>query len=334
MPGSSVHRILQARSLEWVAFPSAGDLPDLGIDPGSPALQGDSLPPEPPGKSSENSQRHWKQNPPLLHRQPSWLSCSGQESWNHPWLLSLPYTPHQSTGNPVSSGAEQIQNHTTFPAPPGLDTWPLTAIKQPQAASPQCRSTPARTAFQKLTQSLMALLKGPVTPHPRVSGDKPTEPSPCDPPSLCSLLGTLCYSPQWSGCPVTTPGTIACLKRPVYWPFCLEHSFPKQPHGISLTSSTSLENLTSLTSPDTLFIMTAPTLSLFFTPLFPLSPHYISPSKSHTIQLFPLFRFTAFFPHPDCKHHQDRGFGLFLWNWTFLGIAFLWDLNQNWPKNA
>ena len=40
--GSSVHGILQARTLEWVAFPSAGDLPDPGIKPGSPALQADS----------------------------------------------------------------------------------------------------------------------------------------------------------------------------------------------------------------------------------------------------------------------------------------------------
>ena len=31
-------------------FPSSGDLPDPGIEPGSPALQVDSLPPEPPGK--------------------------------------------------------------------------------------------------------------------------------------------------------------------------------------------------------------------------------------------------------------------------------------------
>ena len=31
-------------------FPSPGDLPDLGIEPGSPALQADSLPSEPPGK--------------------------------------------------------------------------------------------------------------------------------------------------------------------------------------------------------------------------------------------------------------------------------------------
>ena len=31
-------------------FPSPGDLPDPGIKPGSPALQVDSLPSEPPGK--------------------------------------------------------------------------------------------------------------------------------------------------------------------------------------------------------------------------------------------------------------------------------------------
>ena len=111
-PGSSVHGILQARTLEWVArpfepacqcrrhkihgfdpwvgkipcrragqltpvflvalfatpwtvahqatgplsmafllpFPSPGDLPDPGMELGSPALQADSLPSEPPGK--------------------------------------------------------------------------------------------------------------------------------------------------------------------------------------------------------------------------------------------------------------------------------------------
>ena len=31
-------------------FPSPGDLPEPGIKPGSPALQTDSLPSEPPGK--------------------------------------------------------------------------------------------------------------------------------------------------------------------------------------------------------------------------------------------------------------------------------------------
>ena len=32
-------------------FPSPGDLPDLGIEPGFPTLQADALPSEPPGKS-------------------------------------------------------------------------------------------------------------------------------------------------------------------------------------------------------------------------------------------------------------------------------------------
>ena len=31
-------------------FPSPGDLPNQGIEPGSPALQADALPSEPPGK--------------------------------------------------------------------------------------------------------------------------------------------------------------------------------------------------------------------------------------------------------------------------------------------
>ena len=31
-------------------FPSPGDLPDPGIEPGSPVLQANSLPSEPPGK--------------------------------------------------------------------------------------------------------------------------------------------------------------------------------------------------------------------------------------------------------------------------------------------
>ena len=49
-PGSSVHGILQARMLEWVAVPSPGDLPDPGIKSRSLALQADSLLSEPPGK--------------------------------------------------------------------------------------------------------------------------------------------------------------------------------------------------------------------------------------------------------------------------------------------
>ena len=50
LPGSSVHGISQARILEWVAILFPRDLPDPGIELGSPALQADSLLSEPPGK--------------------------------------------------------------------------------------------------------------------------------------------------------------------------------------------------------------------------------------------------------------------------------------------
>ena len=53
----TVHGILQARILEWVAVPfqprdqtQPGDLSNPGIEPRSPTLQADSLPAEPPGK--------------------------------------------------------------------------------------------------------------------------------------------------------------------------------------------------------------------------------------------------------------------------------------------
>ena len=48
--GSSGHGILQARIPEWMPFLSPGDLPNPGMEPGSPALQTDSFLCEPPGK--------------------------------------------------------------------------------------------------------------------------------------------------------------------------------------------------------------------------------------------------------------------------------------------
>ena len=49
-PGSSGLGFLQARILEWVPIACPRDLPAPGIEPGSPALQADSLPSEPPGR--------------------------------------------------------------------------------------------------------------------------------------------------------------------------------------------------------------------------------------------------------------------------------------------
>ena len=50
LPGSSVHGILQARTLEWVAISFSRVFPNPGIKPGSLALQADSLLTEPEGK--------------------------------------------------------------------------------------------------------------------------------------------------------------------------------------------------------------------------------------------------------------------------------------------
>ena len=67
-PGSSVHGILQARILEWLPFPFLGDLPDPGIKYGSPTLQADYLPSEPPEKPmkitvcAHNWSKLWKQD--------------------------------------------------------------------------------------------------------------------------------------------------------------------------------------------------------------------------------------------------------------------------------
>ena len=50
-PGSSVHGISQARILEWVAISFSRGPSQPKDGPGSPALQADSLPCEPPGKT-------------------------------------------------------------------------------------------------------------------------------------------------------------------------------------------------------------------------------------------------------------------------------------------
>ena len=51
LPGSSVHGILQARILEWVAIPFSRGYSYPGLKPRSPALKADSLPSEPPRRS-------------------------------------------------------------------------------------------------------------------------------------------------------------------------------------------------------------------------------------------------------------------------------------------
>ena len=75
-------------------FPSPGDLPDPGIEPRSPALQADSLPPEPPRKPEklQNPQlnlnfRDFPGNPVVETS----LSNAGGTSSIPGWGTKIPY---------------------------------------------------------------------------------------------------------------------------------------------------------------------------------------------------------------------------------------------------
>ena len=63
-------------------FPSLGDLPNPGIEPGSPALQSDSLPPEPPGKLKW---REGKGRTRVKQKLDRCLNCQAPESF---WVNS------------------------------------------------------------------------------------------------------------------------------------------------------------------------------------------------------------------------------------------------------
>ena len=67
-------------------FPSPGDLPNPGIEPGSPALQADALSSEPPGKPKRHikNQRHY-----FTNKGPSGQSYGF--SSNHVWMWELDY---------------------------------------------------------------------------------------------------------------------------------------------------------------------------------------------------------------------------------------------------
>ena len=103
-PGSSVHGILQARILKWVAI-SLRDLPNPGIDPGSSALQADSLLSEAPGVPSVHRYSHLRafvfdvffpleQSPPSFHIVYSlycWGLCSDILSLKRALTNCLPF---------------------------------------------------------------------------------------------------------------------------------------------------------------------------------------------------------------------------------------------------
>ena len=114
-------RILQARILEWVACPPPGDLPNPGVKPRSPALQGDSLLAEPPGKPScyvATSERSWSRErgkgwAQEASRGACWVTCG------HFSPLSLPPGAPRVPRSPHSTRAPQLNrlpsNHCCCP---------------------------------------------------------------------------------------------------------------------------------------------------------------------------------------------------------------------------
>ena len=66
-PSSSVHGILQARILEWVAISFSRDLPDPGIEPRSSTLQVDVLTSAPKVKRIQYDQTSFRTNVKWTH---------------------------------------------------------------------------------------------------------------------------------------------------------------------------------------------------------------------------------------------------------------------------
>ena len=95
LPGSSVHGILQARIVGWVAMPSSRGSSHPGIEPtspASPAFQADSLATEPPGKSEAFS---------IASCLFSWL-CSPPFHLPQLLLFSRPYTNYTLSSQSLS----------------------------------------------------------------------------------------------------------------------------------------------------------------------------------------------------------------------------------------
>ena len=86
-PGSSVHGILQARILEWVASPSSNP----GTAPRSLTLQADSLPSEPQGKPTGHIVGHkiTSLRMRVPHRHFSFLASEKLSSWLNSGFSSL-----------------------------------------------------------------------------------------------------------------------------------------------------------------------------------------------------------------------------------------------------
>ena len=107
-------------------FPSAGDLPDPGIEPGSPALQADSLPTEPPGKP-------WRVSRSVVcDFVTTWTPCINGPNSSSPCCSRVNYPWHTET-----NGAHQFSS---------------VAQSCPTLCNPMNRSTPGLPVHHQLPE--------------------------------------------------------------------------------------------------------------------------------------------------------------------------------------
>ena len=101
--GSSVHGFSQARILEWLPFPSPGDLPDPEMDPPFPAWQVGSLP-----LSHQGSPQHHSlslgYSPPLAKRCNSTYKARQGPHSLFSWSLYCPLPVPGSCTLPCGTG--------------------------------------------------------------------------------------------------------------------------------------------------------------------------------------------------------------------------------------
>ena len=137
-PGSPVHRVSQARRLEWVAISFSRGLPDMEMEPASPespALAGRFFTTEPPGK------------PQALFR------CRG-----------LPTHPER-----VPHGRARVctSSHGLPPPPAGPSPAALCGQHKGGLVTPPVAQRPTETAAPLGLLSLIALLRGRRDTHSR-----------------------------------------------------------------------------------------------------------------------------------------------------------------------
>ena len=102
--GYTVHGILQPRLLEWVAFPSPGDLHNPGVKSRSPTLQVDSLPSKQQGKPKNTGVGHF----------------SSIQSLSHVRLFATPWTVAYQASPSMGFSRQEYWSGLAFPSPGDL----------------------------------------------------------------------------------------------------------------------------------------------------------------------------------------------------------------------